>query len=90
MAPAFGASRPGLFNAPEVPEDRAPANGRIPRQELRRPVAEGGFEAVRGPIFRLTDPDSGHSRHYRPININWSSQDSGAQPQDQQRPDHEQ
>ena len=89
-APAFGASLPGLFNAPEVPDDRASANGRIPRQEPRQPVAEGGFEAVRGPIFRLTDPDSGHSRHYRPININWSRQDSGAQPEAQQQPDHEQ
>jgi hypothetical protein len=87
MTPAFGTAMPGMFTAPDVPQDRASANARVPRQEPRRPVAEAGIEAVRGPIFRLTDPDSGHSRHYRPITINWAARN--AQSADQ-RPDDEQ
>jgi signal transduction histidine kinase len=85
MAPAAGASRPGVFTAADLSEDRAAVGPRIPRQETRYPASDEPAEAIRGPIFRLNDPDSGHSRHYRPVKINWSDGDRGARSDGQQR-----
>ncbi len=84
--PTPSGSHPALFASPNPPEEQQQgAARRIPVQTVRNEVApapNGDEGAVRGPIFKLTDPDSGHSRHYRPVKINWSDQDGGTQPGD--------
>jgi signal transduction histidine kinase len=72
MAQDAGVSRPGLFIPSDLPENRSVVSSGIPRRQTPFPAAEDAAATDRGPIYRLTDPASGQSRHYRPVRINVS------------------
>lgn len=84
-APATPSGPPVPTPARPMPQD---VGAYMPRQQPPVPTTEDVAESHRGPIYRLTDPITGQSRHYRPVKINLSpDRNRGAESEDRQRSD---